>query len=115
VGGGMVGREKGWATPGTATYRLHRHSNVVPWWFRWAPSHQTYRSHRSQSERTSKGPVPGRGIRDFISSPVEAGRSCQSEDHRSVSSFTQPHLHMCDCNVWIEFVLIPCNSGHMNV
>jgi hypothetical protein len=66
-------------------------------------------------QRTSEEPAPGQGIHDFISSPVGAGRSCQSEDRRSVSSFTQAHLDMCDCAVWIEFVPSPCNLGHMNV
>jgi hypothetical protein len=113
VGGGMMGRGKGWATRSAATFRLHRPSNVVPWLFRWAPSVPP--DYRSRSERTSKEPAPGRGIRGFISLPVGAGRSCQSKDRRSVSSFTQAHLHMCNHDVWIEFDLIPCNSGHMNV
>jgi hypothetical protein len=110
VGGGMMGGGKGWATPSAATYRLHRRSLVVP--LGWAPTRPRY---RSRSERTSKKPAPGRGTRGFISSPVGAGRLCQSQDRRSVSSFTQAHLHMCDRDVWIEFVLSPCKPGHMNV
>jgi hypothetical protein len=87
VGGGMMARGKGWAT---ATFRLRRPSPEPPTTSAVAlflPI--TIRKNLSQ----------GRGILDFISSPAGAGRSCQSEDRRSVSSFTQAHLHMCDRDV----------------
>jgi hypothetical protein len=49
VGGGMMGRGKGWATPSAATVRLHRRSLVVP-----LGSHQTYQSRSEKFKEPQK-------------------------------------------------------------
>jgi hypothetical protein len=55
VGGGMMGRGKGWATPSAATIRLHRRSLVVP-----LGSHQTYRSRSERFKEPQKNLPQGR-------------------------------------------------------